>query len=134
VTIDFEFGEIDYADLPDDIPPPPPRRGAKPIAIANNDVKVRGEELHPIWWRGARWAVTAYGIECLDGTYAIERNRLLEDLPDFSWPQHMAGKIWVDIDEFATAWLIGLLLHGYGRKIKPAQLRDVCGRLPERPM
>jgi hypothetical protein len=31
----------------------------------------------------------------------------------------------VDIDEFATACLIGLVLYGYGRKIKPAQLREV---------
>jgi hypothetical protein len=32
------------------------------------------------------------GIECLDGTYFIEGKRLLEDLPEWSWPQHMAEK------------------------------------------
>jgi hypothetical protein len=108
---------------------PRPRRTIRQIAIAEDKVKVRGQALSAIWWRGRQWAVTAYGIECLDGTYVIERERLLE-LPHGSWPEHMAGKIWVDIDEFATAWLIALLLHGY--KTKRKDLLDAFGRLPPR--
>ena len=63
------------------------------------------------------------------GSSAIERERLLE-LPEHSWPEHTAGKIWVDVDEFATAWLIALLLHGY--KAKRKDLLDAFGRLPPR--
>jgi hypothetical protein len=39
------------------------------IELSSEPVKVRGEDLSEIWWRGQQWAVTAYGIECLDGAY-----------------------------------------------------------------
>lgn len=81
------------------------------IAIASDPVPLRGEALGEIWWRGRQWAVTSDGIERLDGTYVIERSRLVE-YPEESWPEHMAGKIWVDVPEFTTAWLVALLLHG----------------------
>lgn len=42
-------------------------------------IRVRGEALHPVLWRGKQWAVTEYGVEALDGTYAIEKARLGED-------------------------------------------------------
>jgi hypothetical protein len=79
--------------------PPRRRRGVegKPtIELSSEPVATRGERLHDIWWRGHQWAVTAYGIECLDGTYHFEHKRLLEQLPEHSWPEHMAGKDWVD--------------------------------------
>ena len=75
-------------------------------------VHVRGEALDPIWWRGRQLAVTAFGLECLDGTYTIAANRLTENIEVFGWPAHMAGKIWIDNDDFATAWLVALALHG----------------------
>jgi hypothetical protein len=28
------------------------------------------------WWRGDMWAVTAFGIEALNGKYVIEKDRL----------------------------------------------------------
>lgn len=108
--------------------PPRRRRQLRQIAIADNEVKVRGEALGAIWWRGAQWAVTEHGIERLDDTYVIDRTRLMEFRE--SWPEHMAGKIWVDVDEFATAWLIGLLLHGY--KTKREDLLNAISRLPLR--
>jgi hypothetical protein len=40
---------------------------------------------------GAQLAVTARSIERLDGTYAIESERLLEK-PQYQWPSRMAGK------------------------------------------
>ena len=95
--------------------PPRPGRGVAVIALSREPVHVRGDELSEIWWRGRQWAVTAYGIECLDGTYVIERNRLLET-PEYPWPRHVAEKTWVDVDEFTTAWMIALLLHGPGPK------------------
>lgn len=82
------------------------------ISLDDTPVKLRGDALGTEWWRGAQWSVTAHGIECRDGCYFIAKDRLLEN-PSYSWPQHMAGKVWVDIDEFTTAWLVGLVLHGY---------------------
>jgi hypothetical protein len=46
------------------------------IEHSSEPVKLCGEELHEIWWRGRPWAVTAYGVEALDGCYCIERGRL----------------------------------------------------------
>jgi hypothetical protein len=85
------------------------------IALSRDRVEVVGDRMHEIWWRGRQWAVTAHGVEALDGSYAITHNRLLEELRTHPWPMHMAEKDWVDIDEFATAWLIAILLSGQGR-------------------
>jgi hypothetical protein len=83
------------------------------IEIDDATVVARTDEpLHPIWWRGYQWAVTEYGIERLDGTYAIEASRLREDMPDTCWPDHMAEKRWVNVPEFITAWLVAIALHG----------------------
>lgn len=77
-----------------------------------------------IWWSGRQWAVTAYGIERLDGTYPIEKTRLFENLPRYSWPEHMGGKTWADNDDFATAWLVAIALHG----ARGVDLRDALRR------
>ena len=91
-------------------------------------MKVYGEALHEVWWRGRQWAVTAYGIERLDGTYTTEASRLSEK-PDYPWPMHMATKTWVDIDEFTTAWMVALLLHGKAGEVNPVAIREMFGRL-----
>lgn len=96
-----------------------------PRAILLADAPAAERGLDEIWWRGKQWAVTAYGIECLNGDYEIEADRLAEGFPedeggdssdgilfDDTWAVHMAEKNWVDIDEFATAWLVALALHG----------------------
>jgi hypothetical protein len=111
------------------------QRRVERIEISQEPVKVRGEELHEIWWRGKQWAVTAYGIECLDGCYHIKKDRLLEQLigeHPYPWPLHMAEKDWVDPDEFCTAWIIAILLHGYGRQKYAAPIRQSFARLPPR--
>jgi hypothetical protein len=75
-----------------------------PAYEAGNLVKCRGEELStPIYWQGRQWAVTPFGIECRDGTYFIERDRLWENDDRHSWVRHMAGKTWVDLEDFAEA-------------------------------
>jgi hypothetical protein len=38
------------------------------VEMDTTSVACRGEALREIWWRGRQWAVTSYGIECLDGT------------------------------------------------------------------
>lgn len=88
---------------------------------SHNKVNVLGEPLAPILWCGANWAVTRYGLEARDGTYAIEASRLWEGessvdtgglLPGTSWVEHMAEKNWVDLFEFAEALRIARKLHG----------------------
>jgi hypothetical protein len=97
--------EVVIIDGVDIVPRPRPRRGVARIELSREPVRVRGEELDEVWWRGHQWAVTAHGIECLDGTYHLEARRLLEEHGEvYDWPEHMVGKVWVDIDEFATAW------------------------------
>lgn len=110
--------------------PPRQRRDVERIAIADNEVKCRGEALGEIWWRGAQWAVTSDGIEALDGTYVIEKDRLPDAGKEFPWPLHMAGKGWVDNDEFTTAWMVALLLHGYGATAESGKLRALFALLP----
>lgn len=66
-------------------------------------VKNRGERLSRVYWRGRQWAATKYGVECRDGCYAIERTRLWEEDNEHSWIMHMAGKDWVDLEDFAEA-------------------------------
>ena len=85
------------------------------IAIDTTPVSVSGEEPAEIWWRGKQWAVTEAGIEALDGTYYIGGERLLEEIDTWPWPRQMSEKNWVDSDEFATAYMVALVLHGYSK-------------------
>lgn len=78
---------------------------------SNLKVKRRGQRLGRIIWRGSQWAVTAYGIECRDGTYVIEKERLWEEETTFGWARHMADKVWVDTEDFNTALRLARLVH-----------------------
>lgn len=91
-----------------------PQPARIPFEQATNDVHCRGEGLHPVLWQGEQWAVTEYGIECRDGTYAIDASRLLKKrigTNQYDWPLHMAEKVWVDLDDFQRAFAVGCLLH-----------------------
>jgi hypothetical protein len=87
------------------------RQLAPAIAHCLEPVRRRGDELRSPWWLGRQWAVTAYGIQARDGTYALAADRLLEDLPGYSKVLHMAGKEWVDLEDYATAFLVACALH-----------------------
>lgn len=89
-------------------------------------VKILAEQLSPVMWRGRQWAVTSYGVECLNGTYYIEKKRLAENVEGYGWPTQMAGKGWVDLDDFCTAWLVALALHGV--RILDAHVCTAIGR------
>jgi hypothetical protein len=115
--------------------PAHPRRRERPVEIDRTPVRIRGEPLDEVWWRGWQWAVTAYGLECLDGTYPIEAKRLAESIDRHGWPEHMGGKVWCDPEDFATAWLVALAMHGT-RVPGKAAIRDALGRAridPEAP-
>jgi hypothetical protein len=112
--------------------PPRERPWSLPIEMDNTPVKSRAEPLHPVWWRGRQWAVTEYGIEALDGRYVIEASRLTEDIEIYGgWPAHIGKKIWVDVPDFVTAWLVALSLHGADTKhVNAAVMSDLwrqCG-------
>lgn len=76
------------------------------VIYSADPVEVVGESLHPVLWQGRQWAVTTYGLEARDGTYAIEADRLRE-----GWVDHMREKVWVDVPDFITGFLCALSLH-----------------------
>ena len=87
-----------------------------PIIINDMSVRVRGDALTQIWWQGKQWAVTQYGIECRDGTYAIPAKELTYDLDsgtNHGWVEQMLSKDWVDMDDFRTAYFVALSMHGH---------------------
>jgi hypothetical protein len=76
------------------------QRDDPPSYEAGNPVPCLGEALRlPIYWQGRQLSVTAFGVECRDGRYAIPCDRLRED----GWIMHMAEKEWVDLEDFAEA-------------------------------
>lgn len=95
----------------DDLNNLPPRPSlAAMIADASKvpEVKIQGEELTlPIIWVGRQWAVTGHGVEARDGTYAIEIERLWEEMsPGYTWERHLSLKDWVDVPDLAAALAI----------------------------
>lgn len=91
-----------------------PAEAVIPFAQSSNPVQVRGEALHPILWQGEQWAVTEYGIECRDGTYAIDGARLLrkrQGTNKYDWPLHLDEKVWVNMDDFRRVFAVACLLH-----------------------
>jgi hypothetical protein len=62
----------------------------------------------PIYYHNKQWAVTSYGLECLTHSYLIELKRLDEMTNEREWSDHMAEKIWCDIDAFYDAWVFAI--------------------------
>src|SRR5690242_20161503 len=82
--------------------PPRPRRRDAPVEHDRTAVHVRGERLHDIWWQGRQWAVTAYGLECRDGTYVVPADQLARGMGSAEGDAfliHVSRKIWVDTDD-----------------------------------
>ena len=80
-------------------------------AQSHNPVKLRGEALHGVLWRGKQWAVTEYGVECLDGTYAANDRDISEDGP-MHWALHLSGKVWCDVADVCAAFVAWDRLKG----------------------
>jgi hypothetical protein len=104
-----------------------PLPGAKnyPIRISDNEVKINyavGEDLsQPIFWVGVQWAVTSHGIECRDGTYAIEAKNLWQDEPGYNWIRHMSDKDWVNMRDFRSAFDFA---KDHFKQLKPKHLKS----------
>jgi hypothetical protein len=112
------------------------RRGRAPVCMATNEVELRGcgELPDDIWWQGSTWAVTAYGLERRDGTFPLARDQLLQDFnTNHSLLLCVARKrrSWSDPDEFTTAWMIAVLMHGLAHRVSPALIREIIEELPE---
>ena len=84
---------------------------APPRYHAGNIVQCRSGRLSRVLWQGWEWAVTAYGTEARDGTYAITRHRLWETEDRHGWIAHMAEKDEIDLDDFAEALRIARQYH-----------------------
>ena len=87
---------------------------ARPIAPTARPITLRGEPLsEPRLWTGRQWAVTSYGIEALDGTYAIAADQIrngngtprTKGTMGRGWICHLIGKDWVDMSDFIVALL-----------------------------
>lgn len=94
-------------------------------------VEVTGEAPENILWRGRQWAVTEFGLEALDDSYAIAASRLHVDHGDSTWIIQVGRKTWVDKADFATAFMVATVLHDKARHIEPRIiLKDyetICG-------
>jgi hypothetical protein len=76
----------------------------KPGPQNSSEVLNLGEPLNtPVFWQGEQWAVTPYGVECRNGLYAIDADRLWQNEQSFGWVRHMATKEWVNLPDFAEA-------------------------------
>lgn len=107
---------------------PRPTRGEAPIQMDDTPVPLRSDPLDQILWRGRQWAVTKYGLERLDGTYPIDAARLLQDPEQGGFPAHVSRKLWADVDDFLTAWLVALALHGV--QASAETVRDMIAKAP----
>lgn len=54
-------------------------------------------------YEGSQWVVTDEGVELRDGSYHIRLQDLDLDMGEGGWVGHMAGKSWVDIEDFKRA-------------------------------
>jgi hypothetical protein len=71
----------------------------------------------PVYYVGRQWAVTSYGIEQIADEvgvkpyYHIHASSLRQSMGEGGWVGHMAGKRWVDTDDFSKAYEIALRVH-----------------------
>lgn len=86
------------------------------------------EEGGPVHWRGYQWAVTDYGLECVESLYPIDKERLWEneDNKYGSWIGHMSGKDWVTLSDFTEGLRVARRTHSprrFKREPVPNRLR-----------
>lgn len=59
--------------------------------------------------------LTRYGIEARDGCSFIARDRLWEE-NSHGWVMHLAGKVWVDLEDFAEALRVARSIYDDGQR------------------
>lgn len=82
-----------------------------------------------VWWRGRQWIVDQDGMSCPEHNYNIFPDKIAEkwwDHPELPFcPIHVGKKGWCDLEDFLTAFLIALTLHGHGDKFTSENLQRV---------
>jgi hypothetical protein len=71
-----------------------------------------------VLWRGRQWSVTTHALQCLSTHAEITFDRLADieqrAKPDnYSWPEHMVQKNWIDLDDFIHCYLIACVANGF---------------------
>jgi|SRR6516164_3152269 len=72
-------------------------------ARAHRPGRVRCNLSSPVFWHGRQWAVTSYGVECLERPYWIPHRQLWDGEEQHGWVRHLANKRWVDLPDFVEA-------------------------------
>ncbi len=99
-----------------------PAAGASPVIAPEEGV----------YWRGRQWAVTDFGIERIGGGQSVPTDRLFEDISVYSWIRRMGDRPDVDLDEFATAFMVALACHGFVRNLTGAKILDEVRKAREK--
>lgn len=96
----------------------------RPIETDSTPVEVHGAGQEPqnILWRGRQWAVTDFGLEALNGSYAIDEKGLRLDFAEWSVLMQMGEKTWIDMPDFTTAFMVAIVLHGHAPGFDRAQI------------
>lgn len=80
---------------------------------------MRTNDLSPVLWKGRQWAVTDYGLETISEPYhyhltvdQLRESGVGDRAGRYDSLIHLMEKNWLDVDDFATAFLVALALHG----------------------
>jgi hypothetical protein len=63
----------------------------------------------PIYWHGRQWAVTAYGVEALNGCYRIAWRDLRDEPARKRLLDQMRDHYWVHLDDFKEALAVSVI-------------------------
>lgn len=89
--------------------------GGRPGYLWDADIEraTRNWEMAPVVERHGQWAVTLYGVECVERGYFFPYDRVNE----LDWVEHMAKKAWCNMFDFVSA------LESARNKVKSGKAR-----------
>lgn len=97
------------------------------------DEAIRCFDISPIIERYGSWAVTEFGVECLETQYFIP----LDEVREPNWINQMRGKVWVNLFDFIRALHHAKRLANRPKRMIRSKVlkRDgyccqICGRAP----
>ncbi|MDQ0326967.1 hypothetical protein J2R99_002836 [Rhodopseudomonas julia] len=99
----------------------------QPPAVSTSGEKSPSSVIGPqdgVLWQGRQWAVTDFGLERLGGGQSVPTDRLFEDISVYSWIRRMGDRPDVDLDDFTTAFMVALVLHGFVTNLPGAKVLE----------